>query len=131
MKARHYFFLPLFLCFTLLFRMCFLSFGPVKHTVIPFRNFACIKSKSVNVKIKKRQIFTEHSNTAFNSVSKLKISKRGVLNRKLKLPLLSFISSGGFLKIVRPRISRTCLPAFTENIFLSSQKSEASSILRI
>ena|ERR1700741_3198093 len=131
MKAKHYFFLPLFLCFSLFFRMCFLSFGPVKHTIIPVHFYAVAKSKLLKTGLKKRQYIADHSNTAFNSVSKLKKSNRGLIGRKLKLPILISVSFENFFITIHPKVSKINLPVFSENNFLFSQKSATSSILRI
>jgi hypothetical protein len=131
MKLKHCFFLPFLLCFTFLFRMCFLSFGPIKHTVIPINICATAKSKLLKAGLKKRQQIAEHSNAAFNSVSKLKKSNRGVIGRKLKLPILISASFENFLITIHSPVSKINLLVFSENNFVFSQKSATSSILRI
>jgi hypothetical protein len=131
MKVKQCFFLPLFLCFALLFRMYFLSFGPIKHTVIPFQKCTITKSKLPNAGIKKRQYIAEHSDAAFNSLSKLKKPNRGVVSRKLKLPLLSLISVRNLFTTTHTKVSKTNPFILSENTFLSSQKFATSSILRV
>ena len=131
MYAKNSFFMPFFLCFTLVFRLCFLSFGPENHhTTSLYRNYS-FKNISLKRGDKKTQYSVRDSAPDIYAVSKLKKSKKGILNKKVKLALQCFIVSKIIYNAVPLSNTKIDLPDFAVASSLSSQKYISLSTLRI
>jgi hypothetical protein len=134
MRVRHAIFLPVFLCLTFLFRMCFLSFGPVNAPVASYKRNISFKRKLLNADGSRRRDLKEQSIPfEVNSVLILQTlkSKKAVQNKKLKFSLL-FLLAGTITFFSEHTCSiKINLNNFITGHFLSSKGHAILSVLRI
>ncbi len=133
MRVKYAFFLPVFLCTTFLFRMFFLSFGPVNAPIISYHRNISFKRKLVSTgNVGKSNLKEQttpldvHSTSIFPAVK-----NKAIRNRKLDFSLLLFLTSVITLISKIPLSIKINSLDFTGTRFLSSRKHIVLSTLRI
>jgi hypothetical protein len=134
MRVKHAIFLPVFLCLTFLFRMCFLSFGPVSIPFVSYHRNLSFKRKLLSTDgSRKRDLKEQSIPFEVNSVLILQAlkSKKAVRNKKLKFSLL-FLFAGTITFFSKRTCSIKINPNnFITSHFLSSKGHAILSVLRI
>lgn len=132
MKLKRFVFLPVFLCTALLFRMCFLSFGPVHSSTIAFHRSTSFKKKLLNNYNSTRRNLKRQTTTDFNLISSLNFSKhKAVLSRKLCMPQLPCLLSAVFFNTLPTLNLQTSSIEFIDMCLLSKKRHISISVLRI